>query len=171
MDFDRQAVHAELERVRQTFARHVVEMKHEDLRRKSNGTEWTNRQLLFHMLFGYLLVRNLLWMVKVLGHLPRSSTKPFAALLNFCTRPFHRINYLGSVCGGAVFTPQRMQRRLDGVTAKLDRDLHRQGEAALTRGMYYPTRWDPYFKQYMRLGDIYHYPTQHFDHHDRQLSG
>jgi DinB superfamily len=170
MDPDREAVHAELERVRETFARHVVEMTHEDLMRQSNGTRWTNRQLLFHMLFGYLLVRNLLWMVKLLGRLPRSSTRPFAGLLNFVTPPFHLINYVGSVCGGLVLTPQRMQRWLDGVTAKLERDLDAQGEQALTRGMYYPTRWDPYFKPYMQLLDIYHYPTEHFDHHDRQLS-
>jgi hypothetical protein len=170
MDSDRQSVHTELERVRQTFARHVVDMTPEDLRRHSNGTQWTNRQLLFHMLFGYMLVRNLLWMVKALDHLPRSSTKPFAAVLNFCTSPFHRINYLGSVCGGAVFTPVRMRRRLDRVTAKLESSLDKQSDDALTRGMYYPTRWDPYFKPYMQLADIYHYPTKHFDHHDRQLS-
>jgi DinB superfamily len=170
MDSDSQAVHAELERVRRTFARHVEEMSQQDLRRLSRGTRWTNRQLLFHMLFGYLLVRNLLWMVKVLGRLPRSSTKPFAAVLDFSTPAFHRVNYFGSVCGGVIFTPARMQRRLDKVTAKLESDLDGQTEENLTRGMYYPTRWDPYFKRYMQLADIYHYPTQHFDHHDRQLS-
>jgi hypothetical protein len=171
VDTDKQAIHAELERVRQTFARHVAEMNREDLRHRSNGTRWTNRQLLFHMLFGYLLVRRLLWIVKILGRLPRASTKPFAALLNFGTPLFHPINYLGSVGGGAVFTPPRMQRRLDRVTAKLERDLDQEGEKELARGMYYPTRWDPYFKPYMRLSDIYHYPTQHFDHHELQLSG
>jgi hypothetical protein len=154
MDSDRQTVHADLERVRATFARHVAEMNREDLRRQSSGTRWTNRQLLFHMLFGFLLVRNLLWMVKVLARLPRGSTKPFAALLDFCTSPFHRINYLGSVCGGALFTPQRMQRRLDRVTAKLEGDLAKQDEQSLTRGMYYPTRWDPYFQEFMQLADI-----------------
>jgi hypothetical protein len=170
MDTNKQAIHAELERVRQTFARHVAEMNRDDLRRRSNGTRWTNRQLLFHMLFGYMLVRNLLWMVKALGRLPRATTKPFAALLNFGTPLFHPINYLGSVGGGTVFTPQRMQRRLDRIIAKLEGDLDKQGEQDLQRGMYYPTKWDPYFKPYMQLADIYHYPTQHFDHHERQLS-
>jgi hypothetical protein len=28
----------------------------EDLRRRTTGTRWTNRQLLFHMVFGYLIV-------------------------------------------------------------------------------------------------------------------
>lgn len=170
MDPDRQAVHEELERVRQVFRNHVDAMGVEDLRQPTHGTRWTNRQLLFHMLFGYLLVRSLLLMVKVLGRLPAGSTRPFAALLNAVTRPFHTINYWGSVIGGALFTPDRMQRRVERVTAALDRDLDRQTDANLQRGMHYPTRWDPYFKPYMTLLDIYHYPTQHFDHHDRQLS-
>jgi len=166
----RQSIHAEVERVRQTFARHVREMSAQDLRQISNGTRWTNQQLLFHMLFGFMLVRTLLWMVEALGHLPRSSTKPLAAFLNFLTPPFHWVNYMGSVGGGTIFSPQRMQRRLQRVTAKLERDVDKQSQSSLERGMYYPTRWDPYFKGYMTLADIYHYPTQHFDHHDSQLS-
>ena len=31
------------------------------------------------------------------------------------------------------------------------------GVGALRRGMYYPVRWDPFFKQFMTLADIYHY--------------
>jgi hypothetical protein len=36
--------------------------------------------------------------------------------------------------------------------------------------MYYPVRWDPFFKDFMTVADIYHYPTQHFDFHQRQLT-
>ncbi len=169
MDSNQQVVHAELERVRQIFTRHITEMTPEDLRRQSIGTQWTNRQLLFHMLFGYLVVRALLWMVKFLGRLPRWSTKLFATLLDLGTPLFHRINYIGSVMGGAIVTPRQMQRHFDRVTVKIERDLDRQSPESLARGMYYPTKWDPYFKKFMTLADIYHYPTQHFDHHDRQL--
>jgi len=170
VEFDKQAVHAELERVRQSFARHVAEMSPEDLQRTSNGTRWSNKQLLFHMLFGYMLVLTLLRMVKVLGRCPRWLTKPFAALLNSLTTPFHWVNYMGSVGGGSVFDSEHMQRRLERVTKKLEWDLDKQSAEQLARGMYYPIRWDPYFKEYMTLADIYHYPTQHYDHHDRQLS-
>jgi hypothetical protein len=166
----KQSIHLELERVRQTFASHVAEMSPQDLRQRTNGTAWTNRELLFHMLFGYLVVRTLLWMVKAFSLLPRWSTKPFAGLLDFIASPFHWVNYVGSVIGGKVYGPRRMQRRLERVTGQLERDLSKQSEKNLTRGMYYPTKWDPYFKHYMTLSDIYHYPTQHFDHHDRQLS-
>ena len=36
--------------------------------------------------------------------------------------------------------------------------------------MYYLTRWDPYFREYMTLADVYRYPGQHYDHHRRQLT-
>src|SRR5260370_3866378 len=46
-----------------------------DLRRPSDGTRWTNQQLLFHMLFGYLIVRALLVLVRVFGLLPDGPAK------------------------------------------------------------------------------------------------
>jgi len=170
MPYETEDLHNELERVRRTFAQHVAEMSADDLRRRSNGTRWTNRQLLFHMLFGYLIVRALMVMIKIFGVLPRGASKPFAALLDFLTPGFHRVNYLGSVVGGRILTPQRMLHRLLRVTAAIERDLVRQTERSLGRGMYYPTRWDPYFNSYMTLADLYRYPGQHFDHHDLQLS-
>jgi hypothetical protein len=36
--------------------------------------------------------------------------------------------------------------------------------------MHYPTTWDPFFADYMTQADIYHYPTQHFRFHQRQLT-
>jgi hypothetical protein len=36
--------------------------------------------------------------------------------------------------------------------------------------MHYPTRWDPFFIDYMTLADVYRFPTQHFHFHRRQLS-
>ena len=34
--------------------------------------------------------------------------------------------------------------------------------------MHLPTGWDRYFADYMTARDIYHFPTQHYDHHWRQ---
>ena len=42
---------------------------------------------------------------------------------------------------------------------------------AESRSMSYPTPWDPFVQPTMTLADVYHYPTQHFDFHRRQLSG
>lgn len=43
-------------------------------------------------------------------------------------------------------------------------------EADFVRGMHYPVRWDPFFTDFMTLEDVYHFPTQHFDLHARQLT-
>ena len=36
--------------------------------------------------------------------------------------------------------------------------------------MHFPVGWDPYFKDYMTLTEVYHYPTQHYDHHRKPLT-
>ena len=41
----------------------------------TRGTRWTNEQLLFHMLFGYMIVQRLLVLVKVFSRLP-DAVKP-----------------------------------------------------------------------------------------------
>jgi len=77
-----------------------------ELRRSSDGTKWTNEQLLFHMLFGYLVVRTLMPLVHAFGKLPPAWSRRFAAVLDAGRRPFHLINYLGS-CGGGQVVPTR----------------------------------------------------------------
>ncbi|WP_460835271.1 DinB family protein [Nocardioides hungaricus] len=49
---DRQGIHRELERVRADFHHLVVSATSADLRRRTNGTRWTNGQMLWHMAFG-----------------------------------------------------------------------------------------------------------------------
>lgn len=52
-----------------------------DLRRGTNGTRWTNGQMLWHMAFGYVLVRRLLPLVRAFSRLPESFSRTFAAAL------------------------------------------------------------------------------------------
>ena len=59
---DRQKIHHELERVRADLHRLVACAITADLRRRTDGTRWTNGQMLWHMAFGYLIVRRLLIM-------------------------------------------------------------------------------------------------------------
>jgi hypothetical protein len=75
---DRKAVHHEMEQARLTFSDLVSKATPADMRRRSNGTRWTNRQLLFHMLFGYLLVHNLQALVAVLTRVARRSGRVIA---------------------------------------------------------------------------------------------
>lgn len=92
---NREQVHVELERVRATFHQLVETSSTTDLRRRTDGTRWTNSQLLFHMLLGYFVVRSLLWLVRALGRLPDGVSRRFAQVLNAGTPPFHIVNYLG----------------------------------------------------------------------------
>ncbi len=139
------------------------------LRRTSSGTRWTNEQLLFHMVFGYLVVRTLLPLVRLVSRLPAPVGRGWAALLNSAAQPFHVINFWGSVGAARVFDRSRMGPLADRTIAALQRRLMREPEAALHRGMPFPTGWDPYFG-YLTLAEVYRYPTRHFEHHRRQLS-
>ena len=167
---DRQVVRDEMEQAGQTFHRLLDSATVAELSRPSNGTKWTNGQLLFHMLFGYLVVVRLMVLVRIFGRLPDGASRAFARALEASTRPFHVINYLGSVVGPRLLGYDGLGRRFDRVVRKLTRRLDREKEAELSRGMHYPTSWDPYFQAFMTLADVYRYPTQHFEHHRRQLT-
>jgi DinB family protein len=168
--WDRQTVHDELDRVRADFHRLLSQATAASLSRRTDGTKWTNEQLLFHMLFGYMVVRALLPLVAVFGRLPRGVSGAYAGLLNAGTRPFDLINYLGPCAATHVYGHRRMAAKLDRVLAVLRRRLDTASTTDLARGIYYPTRWDPFFTGYMTLADLYRYPTQHYDFHRRQLT-
>jgi hypothetical protein len=161
---------AEMERARVDFHHLLDNATSADLRAGTDGTKWTNEQLLFHMLFGYLLVHNLLILVKGFTRLPQRFSKAFAEALNAATRPFHVVNYLGSLGGARVLGHARMERLMDFVIGRLQRSVLAASEGSLNRGMHFPVGWDPYFNDYMTLRDVYHYATQHYDHHRRQLT-
>lgn len=166
---DRQAVHDQWEADRATFHGILADATADALHRPSSGTRWTNQQLLFHMLFGYQIVRALLVLIRVFARLPDPVSRGFARALNVATRSFDLINYLGS-CGGGLIGTRLMQAWFDRIIAALHRHLDRTSDADLTRGMHYPTRWDPFFRDYMTLADLYRYPAQHFAFHQRQLT-
>lgn len=167
---DRGAISRDMERARSQLHHLLTTTSAADLRRRSEGTRWTNEELLFHMVFGYLVVRVLLPLVRTVGRLPAPVGRRWAALLNAGTRPFHLVNYAGSVVGARVFDHTRMGSLCDRTVAALQRSLLRESENALHRGMPFPVGWDPYFTDFMSLAEVYRYPTRHFEHHRRQLS-
>jgi hypothetical protein len=168
--FDRQPIHEELERVRLDLHHLVEQATAWDLRRRTDGTRWTNRQMLWHMVFGYLIVSRLLPGVRLFGRLPDGYSRRFAAALNAGTRPFHVINYLGG-CGGAlVFHGPRLSRLLDRIVNHLHRRLDAESEESLGRRMHFPVQWDPFFADCMTVADVYHYGTMHYDFHRTQLT-
>lgn len=140
------------------------------LGQRTNGTRWTNREMLFHLLFGYLVVVALLPLASLITRLPRWVGRGFSAMLDFTTPLFHVVNYAGSVGGGNVLSLPAMARMFDRSCALLARRLDRATDATLARWMPYPKRWDPFFTDHMSMLDLYHYPLQHYGWHYRQLT-
>ncbi len=165
---DRAAVSREMEQARLAFETLTVAATPADLGRRAHNTRWTNRQLLFHQVFGYLIVRTLMPLVHTLGRLGWS--RRFSAALNAMRRPFHVINYLGSCAGAFFLTPNTMIRLMNRTIAALQRRLAAEPEQDLSLTMRFPPGWDPYFQSTMTVLDVYHYGTLHFDHHRHQLS-
>jgi DinB superfamily len=168
--WDRQAVHDELDRVQADFRHLLSQATAASMAQRTDGTRWTNEQLLFHMLFGYMIVRALLPLMAVFGRLPGGFSRAYAWPLNAATRPFDLINYLGPCAAVHVYGHRRMGAKLDRVLAALRGRLDRVSTVDMARGMYFPVRWDPFFTGYMTLADLYRYPTQHYDFHRRQLT-
>ncbi len=167
---DRERIHQELLAAPAQFRELLDSARPQALGRRTDGTRWTNREMLFHLLIGYLVTRTLLPLVWLMSRLPKPIGRGFAATLNAAARPFHLVNYLGSVAGGHVLRLTAMQWLFDHTCAALARRLARSSDAALARWMPFPKRWDPFFTDHMTMLDVYHYPAQHFAFHRRQLT-
>jgi hypothetical protein len=167
---DRAALASDLGRARIEFHRLLAQAERHDAWAKPTvGTRWTNEQLLFHMVFGYMVVQRLLVLVRLFGSLPDPVSRNFAWVLNAATAPFHTINFYGSCAAALVYNRRRMGAKLDRVIDSLQRKLGREHEKAFRRGMHFPIRWDPFFNDRMTLEDVYRYAGQHFDFHACQL--
>ena len=164
------ALSADLERARTDFHHLLGLVGGNEWKKPTSGTRWTNEELLFHMVFGYMVVQRLLILVRLFGHLPDGFSRRFAGALNAVTPLFDRINYYGTNLAALVYNRRRMAAKLDRVIDALQRSLVRRDQRALSQGMHFPNRWDPYFRDYMTLSDVYGYPGQHYDHHRRQLA-
>jgi len=169
---DRASIHQNMERARASFHQLLDEAADGDLGRGSNGTRWTNEQLHFHMLFGYLIVRALLPLVRVFGRLPDNCRQNLRLPPQRCQqtirhrqlpRIMHRRNDIQPKTNGHQTRPRH---RLSAPQPSLDAET----EERLRRAMAFPARWDPYFEDTMTLADVYQYATQHFDHHRQQLT-
>jgi hypothetical protein len=97
-------------------------------------------------------------------------SRGFAAALNAATRPFHVVNYLSALPGGRVLRGLAMGKSMDRTIGHLRRRLARESERTFALAMHFPIGWDPYFRNVMTIADVYAYPTQHYDHHRRQLT-
>ncbi len=166
----RALIATELERCRADLHWLLGEATSRELVGGSVGTRWTNEQLLFHMVFGFVVVRTLLPLVHLVSRLPSPVGRGFARTLDALHRPFHVVNYLGSCAAALVFDRNRMGRLCDLTIGSLRRSLDARSDEELDRGMPFPTRWDPYFDAFMTVEQVYAYPVLHYAHHRAQLA-
>jgi len=159
-----------MERARETFHALLDSAPDTALHRRSTGTRWTNRQLLFHMLLGYLIIRALRTLLVLFSHLPDPAGQRFARTLNRLTAPFDIVNFAASWLAGTVLPRPALIALFDRVIAALHQRLDQEHDSTLALSMHYPTRWDPFFHDVMTLADLYHFPTQHFEFHRAQLT-
>ncbi|WP_247600156.1 DinB family protein [Mycobacterium intracellulare] len=124
---DRNALATDLEGARVAFHRLLAAAERADIWTKpARGTSWTNEQLLFHMVFGYMITPRLLVLMQSLGRLPDPVSRVFAGMLDAATTPFHVINYYGSCVAALVYNRRQMSAKLDRVIASLQRKLARE---------------------------------------------
>jgi hypothetical protein len=142
----------------------------EDFHRQSLNPGWTNGEILAHMIFGFMIVNVLLPMARLWGKLPRASSKPFAWLLNAVTGPFNWLNALGAREQGKVFTRKRIEGIFDRSYFSLLKKVNSIKEDEWDQGMYYPTKWDSNFDEFMTLEKLFYYPVTHFNFHLTQIA-
>jgi DinB family protein len=166
----RVAIKAALESTRAAFHALLDSLTEDDLRKQSLNPGWTNGEILAHMLFGFMILNVLLPMARLWGRLPKSSSKPFAWLLNAITGPFNWFNALGARMQGTVFTYKRLGKLYDRVHRSLVKQVDSIKDDEWQRGMYYPTRWDSNFSEFMTLEKLLYYPVVHFNFHLDQIA-
>lgn len=165
----RDQLRTDLESARRGFHAALAGLPDEAWARPSANPGWTNGQLLFHITFGFILVGPLLLLLRLVGRFPASFSRVLAALLDACTGLFNRVNALGPRGGARRYDRDALARKYDRVQESLLRTLDRLPAGEWDLGMYYPRRWDPRFKEYMRIEDLFRYPVRHQQHHLDQL--
>ena len=136
----------------------------------TDGTAWTNRQLLFHMLLGQRVTRMVIVVMGAFSRLPPGASRAWAAGMAAVTPLYHRLNWLGGVVGGRLFTVAGMGRQMEAVTAKILHFYDQASPGELRRGMTIPPSWDPYFSTWMDRAELMTWAPMHYRHHRGQLT-
>jgi hypothetical protein len=165
----KESIRSELQATRADYHALLGSLSEQGWYGRSRNPAWTNGQLLFHVTLAFLLVLPLFRIMRLFGRLPRRCSKIFASLLNLSTPLFNRVNAIGPRVGARIYQRDALGRKYDRVHAAILKRLYSIRDEEWARGMYYPTRWEPSFAEYMRFEDLFHYPTVHFKHHRSQF--
>ncbi len=162
-------IRADLDATRASIHSLLDSFSKEDWRRQSLNPGWTNGEVMAHMVFGFVVVIALLPLTRLWGRLPKDYSRPFARMLDRFTGPFNRVNAFGARAQGRLFAPDRIGAVYDRAERWLLKKAASIGDAEWKRGMYYPTRWDSNFGEFMTVEELFRYPVTHFNYHLGQI--
>src|SRR5450759_2796473 len=100
-------VRADVEWIARDYWAILKAARPEELDLPTNGTAWTNRQLLFHMLLGQRVTRMVIVVMGVFSRLPAGASRAWAAGMAAVTPLYHRLNFAGCLGGGRLITVAR----------------------------------------------------------------
>jgi len=160
---------AELEEAKSAFHSMAEGLPDTSWTKPSANPHWTNGQVLFHITLAFLLLPYLFPMARVFGRLPPFLSLVLAWLLDLGTGLFNWVNGVGPLAGGSFYSRDRLLRKYDSLHAYAVRTLSSLDPSELKRGMFYPHKWDPMFKDFMTLADVFRYPAIHMEHHLNQV--
>ncbi len=172
MDHDktRSELRRELEATRAAFHTLLASVNERDRARQSLNLGWKNGEILTHMTFMFVLAIPLLPLTRWWGKLPRNSSKWFAGLLNAFSHPFNWINAWGARAQARVFKLHRLGYIYDRAYFALLKQLDTVKPDEWQNGMYYPTRWDSNFNEFMTLEMVIRYAITHNKFHTGQIA-
>src|SRR5215472_16843437 len=102
-----QRIRDELEETRRQFHALLGSLSAADWDAPSRNPAWTNGQLIFHMLFAFMLIPSLFWLIRFWSRLPDRYSRAFARVLDLSTPLFNRVNALGPRGQAVIFGRRR----------------------------------------------------------------
>ena len=169
MENKKERIRKEIVKVREVYNKLLYSLTNADMAKKSKNAGWTNGEILFHILLGFIVVILLFPLVKMFARLPKSWSKKFANFLNFSTPVFNFLNALGARVGGKIFNKELLKKKFDWVIEGLLKKLSDMKENDWEMGMYAPNKWDSLFDEFMTLEKLFSYPVKHFNFHAKQI--
>lgn len=166
---ERARLRSDLDAVRDEFHAMVASISEREWNEPSQNPGWTNGQIVFHILLGFILVLPLARLLVFFGRLPALCSRIFARILDLSTPLFNRINAMGPRAGARLLGRAGIKSKFDQVHGAILALLDRARPGDWATAMSYPTRWDPRFQARMDLAALLRYPVDHLRHHRDQL--
>jgi hypothetical protein len=164
------AIRDDLAEAGRRFHELVDSMSDSDWKTPSRNPAWTNGQVVYHVLFGFILIPALFGMIRFWSRMPPRFSRSFARALNWSTPVFNLANSLGPKGQAALFGQKRAIPIFDRVHRAILRRVDSLEQGEWRRGMYYPDRWDNLFRDFMTYEDLFRYPGLHLKKHLNQLA-